>query len=479
MRYRIERDSLGEKKIPGNKYYGVQTVRALENFKISGIPLGSRHKLVKALAAIKYAAALTNFELGILDKVRTNAIIKAAQEVYDGKYYDQFPIDIIQGGAGTSSNMNVNEVICNRALEIMGYKKGEYKYLHPNNHVNLSQSTNDVYPTAIRIALIWSTPEFIEGIVSLRDAFYVKAEEFKDVIKIGKTQLQDAVPMTLGQEFQAFGVTINEDTERLREILTLCHEINMGATAIGTGINTLPGYAETVTRHLSNVTRLPLQESPNLIEATSDTGVFVTFSSLLKRTAVKLTKICNDLRLLSSGPKAGLYQINLPAVQPGSSIMPAKINPVIPEVVNQVCFLVMGYDTTITAAASAGQLQLNAFEPVIVYSLFEAMTLLKKACIVLKEKCVDGITANKEHCAREVMDSPGLLTAFTPYIGYEEATKIAKQAQTSNKTVYEVIKKSGLLSDKDIETILSPVTMTSPHARFDIVSKVRAQKRKK
>ncbi len=478
MRYRIERDSLGEKKIPTDKYYGAQTVRALENFKISSIPLGSRHKLVRALAAIKHAAALTNFELGILDEVKADAIIKAAQEVYDGKHYDQFPIDIIQGGAGTSTNMNVNEVICNRALEIMGHKKGEHKYLHPNNHVNLSQSTNDVYPTAIRIALIWSTPEFVKSIVSLRNAFCAKAKEFKDIIKIGKTQLQDAVPMTLGQEFKAFAVTINEDRDHLKRIINLCYEINMGATAIGTGINTLPGYAKTISGHLSEITGLPLVEAPNLVEATSDTGVFVTFSSLLKRFAVKLTKICNDLRLLSSGPKAGFHQISLPAVQPGSSIMPAKINPVIPEVVNQVCFLIMGYDTTITAAASAGQLQLNAFEPVIVYSLFEAMTLLKKACIVLKEKCVDGITANREHCAQEVMNSPGLLTAFTPYIGYEEATKIAKLAQSSNKTVYNVIRESNLLSDKDIEAILSPVTMTCPHTRFDIVSKVRAKRRK-
>jgi aspartate ammonia-lyase len=476
MQYRTERDTLGQKKIPNSKYYGVQTLRAIENFKITGIPIGDRPKFIKALAAIKQAAAMTNFELGVLEEKKSNAIISAAKEAYDGKFNDQFPIDMIQGGAGTSVNMNINEVICNRGLEILGHKKGEYRYLHPNNHVNLSQSTNDVYPTATRITLVWMSPHLIESIESLRDTLFAKAEELKDVIKMGRTQLQDAVPMTLGQEFQAFGVTIAEEIDRLKEVMALCYEINMGATAIGTGINTLPGYAKTVCKYLSEITGLPLIEAPNLIEATSDTGVYVSFSSILKRMAVKLTKICNDLRLLSSGPKGGFHDINLPAQQVGSSIMPGKINPVIPEVVNQVCFQIIGYDTTITMAASAGQLQLNAFEPVMVYNLLEAITILRRACDTLREKCIAGITANPAHCEQEVINSPALLTAFSPYIGYEESAKFAKQALTSDKTVYELIKKSGLLTDKDIETILSPATMTSPHARFDIVAKVRAKK---
>lgn len=478
MQYRIEHDSLGRKKIPNDKYYGAQTVRAIENFKITGIPMGSRPKLIRALAAIKQAAAITNFELGILTEKKTNAITAAAKEVYNGKHPDQFPLDMIQGGAGTSANMNINEVICNRALEILGHKKGEYKYLHPNNHVNLSQSTNDVYPTAARITLVWMSQPLIKSIEYLRDAFLAKGEEFKDIIKMGRTQLQDAVPMTLGQEFQAFGVTIGEEIDSLKKVMDLCYEINMGATAIGTGINTLPGYAKIVCKHLSKITGLPLIEAPNLIEATSDTGVYVSFSSILKEMAVKLTKICNDLRLLSSGPRGGFYDIKLPAQQVGSSIMPGKINPVIPEVINQVCFQIIGYDTAITLAASAGQLQLNAFEPVIVYNLLESITILRRACDTLRKKCIDGIIANAKHCEEEVINSPALLTAFSPYIGYEESSKIAKQALSSDKTVYELVKESGLLTDKDIEIILSPTNMIKPLARFDIIAKVRAKKRK-
>ncbi|MCK4609060.1 MAG: aspartate ammonia-lyase [Gammaproteobacteria bacterium] len=473
MKYRTEHDSLGERKIPSDKYYGTQTLRAIENFKITGNTMGSRPKFVHALAAIKQAAALTNMELGLLDSKKGNAIIEASKEVYEGKFNDEFPIDMIQGGAGTSANMNANEVICNRALEIMGHQKGEYEYLHPNNHVNLSQSTNDVYPTASKIAIVLSSVELIEGIEAIRDAFFTKSKEFKEIIKMGRTQLQDAVPMTMGQEFRAFGVSIDEDLVRLKEVLDLCNVINMGATAIGTGINTLPGYAEIVCSHLAEITGLPLTEAPDLVEATSDTGVFVSVSSILKRIAVKLTKICNDLRLLSSGPIAGFNDINLPAVQPGSSIMPGKVNPVIPEVVNQVCFQIIGYDTTITLAASAGQLQLNAFEPVIVYDLLESMTLFRRACLTLKENCVDGITANEEHCREEVLRSPGLITAFAPYIGYEESARIAKDVLKSGKTVYDYIKESGILDDKDIEIILSPKNMTSPHAKFDIIVKVR------
>lgn len=472
MLYRREHDSLGKRDVPFDAYYGIQTLRAMENFKITGVQMNRRPKLIRALAAIKQAAALTNLELGLLDKKTTNAIVKAAKEVYQGKFNDQFPVDMVQGGAGTSANMNANEVICNRALEIMGHKKGEYQYIHPNNHINLSQSTNDVYPTAAKIGLVWASSPFITGVELLRDAFYHKAEEFKDVIKMGRTQLQDAVPMTLGQEFKAFGNSINEDLVLLKQRLELCYVINMGATAIGTGINTLPGYAEKVCKYLSDITDLPLTKAPDLIEATSDTGVFVSLSSIIRRIAIKLTKICNDLRLLSSGPQAGMGDINLPAVQPGSSIMPAKINPVIPEVVNQICFQIMGCDLTVSLAASAAQMQLNAFEPIILVNLFEAMTLLRRGCIALKEKCVDGITANVEHCKKEVLRSAGLLTAFTPYIGYETAAGIAKQVQYSEDTVYELVKKSGLLSEEDIATIISPENMTRPHVDMEIVARV-------
>ncbi len=478
-KYRIEKDSLGERRVPEDKYYGVQTLRAIENFKISGVSMRKRPKLIKALAAIKHAAAKANYKLGLLDREKTRAIVAASEEVFAGQFDKQFPVDMIQGGAGTSANMNANEVICNRALEILGHEKGEYKYLHPNNHVNLSQSTNDVYPTAAKVALVWSSTGFIESVEKLRDAFHAKSEEFKGVIKIGRTQLQDAVPMTLGQEFHAFASAINEDLDRIKEIFNLCYVTNMGATAIGTGINTLPGYSELVCKYLAEITQLPLVIAPDLVEATSDTGVFVSFSSILKRMAIKLTKVCNDLRLLSSGPQAGLHDINLPAVQPGSSIMPAKVNPVIPEVVNQVCFQVMGCDLVVTMAASGAQMQLNAFEPVMVYNLMEAMTLMRRACKVLREKCVDGIEANVEYCREHVLSSAGLLTAFAPYIGYEAAAKIAKQVQKNpDKSVYELVKEADLLSDEDIDNILSPEIMTTPHVRLDIVSATKAKKEK-
>jgi aspartate ammonia-lyase len=472
MHYRVEHDSLGTKKIPDLKYYGIQTQRAIENFRITGITMAERPKLVYALAAIKQAAAMANKEQGLLKPAIANAIIKACKEIYAGAYLDQFPVDMIQGGAGTSANMCANEVICNRALEIMGHKKGEYQYIHVNNHVNLSQSTNDVYPTATKIALIWMSADLIEGIESLRDAFLVKAKEFKNIIKMGRTQLQDAVPMTLGQEFKAFAATIDQDIGHLKEILNLCREINMGATAIGTGINTVPGYGELVCKHLSTITGLKLSEASDLIAATSDTGVYVSLSSVLKRFAVKLTKICNDLRLISSGPKAGFHDINLPAAQPGSSIMPGKVNPVIPEVVNQICFQIMGFDLAVTMAAAAGQMQLNAFEPLMVHDLFESMTMLRRGCNVLRERCVDGIVANAEHTREVVMSSPGILTAFCPYIGYEAAAEIAKKVEKSDKTVYELIKDTGLLSDKEIAEILSPDVMTSPHKQYHIAKKL-------
>jgi aspartate ammonia-lyase len=460
---RIEHDSIGDKEIADDKYYGVQTLRAIENFPITGITMSTYPLLIKALGAIKQASAQTNMEEGLLDKEKAEAIIKAAKEVQEGRFNCQFPVDMIQGGAGTSANMNANEVICNRALELLGRKKGEFDYLHPNNHVNMSQSTNDVYPTAGKIAVIWATMEFLPAIEALKQSFFDKGEEFKDVIKMGRTQLQDAVPMTLGQEFRAFGFSIAADIRWLKQAMSAQYDINMGATAIGTGINTLPEYAQKVCKNLATITGLPLFQAEDLVEATSDTGPFVLISGILKRIAVKLTKTCNDLRLLASGPFTGLKDINLPAVQPGSSIMPGKVNPVIPEVVNQVCFDVIGNDTTIMLAGSAGQLQLNAFEPIMIYKLCKSLRCFGNACEVLRTRCVEGITANKERCENMVKKSAGLMTAFSPYIGYRAASDIVKRVEKGEGTVYELVKASGLLSEDDIEKILSPEFMTHPH----------------
>jgi aspartate ammonia-lyase len=479
MKFRVEQDSIGKKQIPADRYYGVQTQRAIENFKITGIPMSSRPKLIRALAAVKKATAIANFELGLMEKKTADSIICASDEVFNGKLIDEFPVDMIQGGAGTSANMNANEVICNRALEIAGHKKGEYQYIHPLNHVNLSQSTNDVYPTAAKIAVSWMSDNIIESINVLCEAFFAKAKEFKNIVKMGRTQLQDAVPMTLGQEFHAFGVAIKEELKPLKEALQLCYKINMGATAIGTGINTPPQYAKKVCIHLAKITKLPLSLANDLIESTSDPSAFVAISSILKKIAIKLTKICNDLRLLSSGPQTGFHEIILPAVQPGSSIMPAKINPVIPEVVNQVCFQIMGADLTITMAAFSGQMQLNAFEPVMIYNLFDAITLLRHACFTLKEKCIDGIKANVEQCESEVRNSIGLITAFTPYIGYDESAKLAKLAQKTHKSIYELITESKLLTPQEIATILSPANMTNPNLKINTHGRSKNSKTKK
>ncbi len=461
---RREHDLLGERHLSVDLYYGVQTLRAVENFPITGIPISQHPYLVNALAAIKEAAALANHELGMLDDDVAGAIVRACREIRDGKLHEQFVVDVVQGGAGTSTNMNANEVIANRALELLGRQKGEYEHLHPNNHVNLSQSTNDVYPTALKLAGIWAIDDLVEALGELRDAFLEKGREFHDVLKMGRTQLQDAVPMTLGQEFTAFGVTIGEDMDRLREAGTLIREINMGATAIGTGINTDPRYAERVCAHLAEVTGQALVTAPDLIEATSDTGAFVQLSGVLKRVAVKLSKICNDLRLLSSGPRAGFNEINLPPMQPGSSIMPGKVNPVIPEVVNMVCFQVVGNDLTITMAAEAGQLQLNVFEPVIGFNLFQSMEMLTRGALVLRERCVRGITANAERMRQMVESSIGLVTALVPYIGYERSTLLATEALQSGRGVLELVREKGWLSEARLEEILSPEGMTRPRA---------------
>ena len=458
-RTRKEHDLLGERDVPEEALYGVQTLRALENFPITGIALREFPVLIEALAAVKEAAALANAELGLLDRDVADLIVRATQEIRAGRHHEHFVVDMIQGGAGTSTNMNANEVIANRALELLNAPRGDYSKVHPNNHVNLSQSTNVVYPTAVKIALHNAIEALRSAMRELVAAFLAKGDEFNAYLKMGRTQLQDAVPMTLGQEFRAFGHTIQEDVDRLGEAQALIREINMGATAIGTGINAPPGYAELVCQELSRVSTLTLITAPDLVEATSDTGAFVQLSGVLKRCAVKLSKICNDLRLLSSGPRAGLGEINLPAMQPGSSIMPGKVNPVIPEVVNQVCFDVIGGDVTVTLAAEAGQLQLNVFEPVIAYRLLRSIETLENGCRVLRERCVDGITANPSRMRYFVEHSIGIVTALTPQIGYEHATSVAKEALETGRGVYDVVMARGLMTRAELDKALDPETM--------------------
>jgi aspartate ammonia-lyase len=457
---RVEHDLLGDREIPDDALYGVQTLRAVENFPITGIPLREFPALIEALAAVKEAAALANADLGLLPQPICDAITRATQELRAGRHHEHFLVDMIQGGAGTSTNMNANEVIANRALELSGHERGAYEFVHPNNHVNLSQSTNDVYPTAIKLALHAVIEGLRHAMKDLAAAFLAKGDEFSPYIKMGRTQLQDAVPMTLGQEFTAFGHTILEDVERLGEAQALIREMNMGATAIGTGINAPQGYADAVRRELSRITGLSLITAPDLVEATADTGSFVQLSGVLKRCAVKLSKICNDLRLLSSGPRAGFGEINLPAMQPGSSIMPGKVNPVIPEVVNQVCFDVIGGDVTVTMAAEAGQLQLNVFEPVIAFRLLGGISALTNACTVLRERCVVGITANPDRMREFVERSIGIVTALVPVLGYEASTEIARDALASGRGVYELVMERGLLTREELDRALNPEAMT-------------------
>ncbi|MGW0469376.1 aspartate ammonia-lyase [Streptomyces sp. NPDC003027] len=457
---RREHDLLGDREVPAGAYWGIHTLRALENFSITGTPISTNPELIGALAAVKEAAALANQELGLLPAVKADAIVAACREIRAGRLHDQFVVDVIQGGAGTSTNMNANEVVANRALELLGHAKGDYHRLHPNEDVNLGQSTNDVYPTAIRVATIRAARELLAAMAVLQDAFAEKAMEFRDIVKMGRTQLQDAVPMTLGQEFSTYAVMLDEDRNRLAEAVELIHEINLGATAIGTGLNAAPGYAETARRHLSEITGLPLVTSANLVEATQDCGAFVQLSGVLKRIAVKLSKTCNDLRLLSSGPRAGLNEINLPAVQAGSSIMPGKVNPVIPEVVNQVAFEVIGNDMTITMAAEGGQLQLNAFEPVILHALSRSITSLRAACVTLAERCVCGITPNVDTLRAAVENSIGLATALSPYLGYTAATAIAREALATGRGVAELTLEKGLLPAERIAELLTPEYLT-------------------
>ena len=460
--FRIEHDLLGDREVPAEVYYGVHTLRAVENFPITGTAISIYPELIKALACVKQAAAHANHELGLLDETRCKAISAACDELLAGKLHEQFVVDVIQGGAGTSTNMNANEVIANRALELLGHAKGQYQHLHPNEQVNIGQSTNDVYPSSLKIATWFGIAGLVDAMEVLRQSFARKAEEFKDILKMGRTQLQDAVPMTLGQEFGTYAVMIEEDQQRLREAVLLICEINMGATAIGTGITAHPDYAPLVLKHLQRITGIPLVTAPNLIEATQDCGAFVQLSGVLKRVAVKLSKICNDLRLLSSGPRAGLGEINLPAMQAGSSIMPGKVNPVIPEVVNQVAFEVIGNDITVSFAAEAGQLQLNAFEPVIAHSLFKSVAHLRSACLTLASRCVDGITANAEHLRGLVANSIGIVTALNPYIGYANATAVAQEAHATGGSVYAIVLAKGLLTKEQLDAILRPEVLTQP-----------------
>ncbi len=459
---RKEHDLLGEREVPAGAYYGIQTLRATENFHITGIPLSTYPSFVDSLAYVKKAAALANGELGLLPPDVADAISRACDEVLGGRYRENFVVDIIQGGAGTSTNMNANEVIANVALELAGHEKGRYDIIHPNNHVNLCQSTNDVYPTAIRLTLTFKIRALIEAMEHLRAAFGKKSEEFSDVIKMGRTQLQDAVPMTLGQEFSAYAVMLGEDIERVREAQALIREINLGATAIGTGLNAHPGYASLVAKKLEGLTGIDVITAPNLVEATQDSGVYVQLSGVLKRVAVKLSKICNDLRLLSSGPRCGFNEINLPPMAPGSTIMPGKVNPIIPEVVNQVAFLVIGNDVTVSFAAEAGQLELNVMEPVIAFSLYNSLVALRRACRTLADRCVLGITANSDKCREYVESSIGLVTALNPYIGYERSTEIAHEALACNRSVCEIVLEKGYLKKEQLDEILSPENMIKP-----------------
>ncbi|MFD6171647.1 aspartate ammonia-lyase [Streptomyces coeruleorubidus] len=457
---RVEHDLVGDKEVTADAYYGVHTVRAVENFAITGSTIARFPELITALAAVKQAAAQANRDLGLLPPDIARTIIRACEEIGAGRLHDQFVVDPVQGGAGTSTNMNANEVIANRALEILGHPRGCYDAIHPLDHVNLGQSTNDVYPTAVRLALVASLRRLGDSLRALATAFTVKATEFGDVLKMGRTQLQDAVPMTLGQEFTTYAVMIEEDRQRLTEAAALLLESNLGGTAIGTRINGHPRYAELACRHLAEISGEPVRPAGDFIEATQDCGAFVQLSGVLKRVAVKLSKTCNDLRLMSSGPIAGLGEINLPPVQAGSSIMPGKVNPVIPEVVNQVAFEVIGNDLTVTMAAEAGQLQLNAFEPVIAYSLLRSLAHLRAACDTLATRCVPGITANREHLHDTVHRSIGLVTALAPHIGYAASTALARRALATGRGIKDLATEAGLLTAEQLETILRPENLT-------------------
>ena len=461
-KFRVESDLLGELQVPAEAYYGVQTQRAINNYKISGKHMCDYPEYVKAIAYVKLAAAEANHKLGQLPDDVADAMCRACREIIDGKFHENFVTDMVQGGAGTSVNMNANEVIANRALELMGYEKGDYQHCWPNDHCNCGQSTNDVYPTTIRLTFIEMNKQLVAALERLVASFRKKGEEFKNNIKMGRTQLQDAVPMTSGQEFTAFANTLEEEIGNLNRNVELMLEINMGATAIGTGLNAVPGYAELCTKKLAELTGENFTLGKDLVEATPDTGDYVSYSGALKRLAVKLSKICNDLRLMASGPRCGLHEINLPPMAPGSSIMPGKVNPVIPEVTNQTCFKVIGNDTTVMIAAEAGQLQLNVMEPVITQCIIESQTWLGRAMDTLRERCVDGITVNAEHNAETVRNSIGIVTALNPYIGYKNSTKIAKEALETGASVYDLVLRDKILTKEKLDAILDPKHMLDP-----------------
>ncbi len=461
---RIEKDFLGERELPDNVYYGVQTLRGKENFHITGLPMSREPSMVKGLAYVKKAAAMANRDLGVLDGKVAEAIVKACDRLIAGEFVDQFVTDFIQGGAGTSTNMNANEVIANVALESMGKPKGDYVTVSPNDHVNCSQSTNDAYPTAFRLALIMRLKDYAETLRGLQDAFYAKGKEFDRVLKMGRTHLQDAVPMSMGAEFHGFATTIGEEIQRIEESRNLLREVNLGATAIGTSVNAPEGYPKLAVEHLSKITGEKFVLSSDLVEATSDTGAYVQLSGVLKRTAVKLTKICNDLRMLASGPRCGLNEINLPQLQPGSSIMPGKVNPVIPEVVNQTGFFVIGMDLTVTLAASAGQLQLNVMEPVIGYALFSSINAMQNAVKSLTEHCVKGITANKERTEAMVLGSLGIVTQLSPILGYKQCAEIAREGYLQNKSIHDiVVQEKKLISQQKWDEVFSFDNLINPH----------------
>ena len=447
QKFRKESDLLGELNVPVDALYGVQTQRGINNYHISRKTMSMYPDFIKAIAYVKLAAVQTNHTLGVINDEIAGAISQACRELIDGQWHENFPIDMMQGGAGTSVNMNANEVIANRALEIMGHEKGDYQYCLPNDHCNCGQSTNDVYPTTIRLAIIHMNKSLIAALTGLISAFRYKGDEFKDCIKMGRTQLQDAVPMTSGQEFNAYANNLEEEILNLERNVKLLHEINMGGTAIGTGLNAVPGFAKLCAANLAKLTGEPFVSATDLVEATPDTG----------------SKICNDLRLMASGPRCGLNEINLPPKAPGSSIMPGKVNPVIPEVVNQVCFKVIGNDTTVSFAAEAGQLQLNVMEPVITESLFESLIWLKNAIETLTEECVLGITVNKERCLEMVKNSIGIVTALNPYIGYKTSTKVAKEALDTNRSVYDIVLEKGLMTQEKLDEALDPKNMLVSH----------------
>ena len=461
--YRIETDFLGEKQVPENAYYGIQTLRGKDNFHITGIPMSNEPFFVMAFGYVKKAAAMANRDLGVLDATIAEAIIGACDRLIAGEMRNQFVTDFIQGGAGTSTNMNANEVIANLALEQLGHAKGEYQYVNPNDHVNFGQSTNDIYPTAFRLALILRLASYMEALRKLQSAFFAKGKEFEHVLKMGRTHLQDAVPMSLGQEFHGWGTTIGEEVERIAEVRQFLHEINLGATAIGTMVTAAPGYPELATKYLSELTNCKFILGGDLVEATSDTGAYVLLSGVLKRTSTKLTKICNDIRLLSSGPRCGFNEINLPQMQPGSSIMPGKVNPVIPEVVNQTGFLVIGLDLTVTLAASAGQLQLNVMEPVITFALFTSISTMENAVNSLRVNCIQGITANVEHARDMVLNSLGIITVLKPSLGYKQCAEIARECHKSGRSLHDVVVVDRqLLSQEQWDKVFSFENLINP-----------------